>query len=93
MLPTAKLLIQYFLMPTITCKLPKRLDAQVKALAREDGVTKSQFVRDALETKVSRRCKRKPAVSAYDLVKDLAGSVRVPADILTNPKYMEGFGE
>ena len=32
--------------------------------------------------------------SVYDLGRDLIGSIKgLPADIATNPKYMEGFGE
>ena len=34
-----------------------------------------------------------PFVSAYDLAKDVVGSLDGPEDLSTNPKYMEGFGE
>lgn len=34
-----------------------------------------------------------PAPSAFDLASDLAGCLDGPADLSTNPKYMEGFGE
>ncbi|MEM8639842.1 MAG: hypothetical protein AAGG51_13650 [Cyanobacteria bacterium P01_G01_bin.54] len=31
--------------------------------------------------------------SAFDLARDLAGCLDGPADLSTNPKYFEGFGE
>jgi hypothetical protein len=78
-------------MKTITCKLPESLDAELEAAAREEGVSKSQVVRKALEDRIGRkRAKKSPR--AYDLVKDLCGSVKLPSDILTNPKYMDDFG-
>jgi hypothetical protein len=76
---------------TITCKLPETLDADLETAAREEGVSKSQIVRKAVEDRISRsRARRSPR--AFDLVKDLSGSVKGPADLLTNPKYMDGFG-
>jgi hypothetical protein len=78
-------------MRTITCKLPEKLDAELEAAAREQGVSKSQIVRRALEGQIGKkRAKRSPR--AHDLVKDLSGSVAAPADLLTNPRYMEKFG-
>jgi hypothetical protein len=38
-----------------------------------------------------RSCVKK-SPHAFDLVKDLCGSVNGPADLLTNPKYMDHFG-
>jgi hypothetical protein len=76
---------------TITCKLPEKLDAELEAAARAEGLKKSDIVREALEDRIARNRGRK-APRAYDLVKDLSGSVRGPVDLLTNPKYMENFG-
>jgi metal-responsive CopG/Arc/MetJ family transcriptional regulator len=76
---------------TITCKLPEKLDAEVEAAAREEGASKSEFVRKALEEKVGKRRRRK-APRAFDLVGHLSGSVKGPRDLLTNPKYMKDFG-
>ena len=78
-------------MKTITCKLPEKLDAQLEAAAQEEGISKSQVVRNALEDRISRK-RGKKSPRAYDLVKNLSGSVKGPADLLTNPKYMENFG-
>lgn len=78
-------------MKTITCKLSEKLDAQLEAVALEEGVSKSQIVRETLENRFGRIRGRK-APRAFDLVGDLSGSLEGPADLLTNPKYMEGFG-
>jgi Ribbon-helix-helix protein, copG family len=71
--------------------LPEKLDAELQSVARQEGITKSRVVRRALEAHVGKR-RAKKAPRAFDLVKDLCGSVRGPADILSNPKYMEDFG-
>ena len=78
-------------MKTITCKLPAKLDAELTAAAREEGISKSEVVRKALEDRVGRRRGRKRR-RAFDLVGNLSGSLDGPADILTNPKYMKDFG-
>ncbi len=79
-------------MRTLTCKLPEKLDAELTAAAREQGLSKSQVVRQALEDRIARRRLGKRAPRAFDLVGHLSGSVSGPADILTDPKYMEDFG-
>ena len=60
---------------TVTCKLPENLYAELEAAAREEGVSKSQVLRKALEDRIGRnRAKQSPR--AFDLVKDLGGSVK-----------------
>jgi predicted DNA-binding protein len=78
-------------MKTITCRLPEHLNARLNAVAREQSVSKSQVIRKALEQNFSKHWEKR-ALRAIDLVRDLSGSVNGPADILTNPKYMEDFG-
>ena len=75
----------------MTCKIPAKLRAQLDSAAREAGVPRSAIIRRALEQALARRNGR-GAPRAWDLVKDLAGSVRGPADLLMNPRYMEDFG-
>jgi metal-responsive CopG/Arc/MetJ family transcriptional regulator len=78
-------------MKTIIRKLPENLDAELEAAAREEGVSKSKILRKALEDRIGRhRAKRSPR--AFVLVKDLSGSVKRPANLLTNPKSMDNFG-
>ncbi len=79
-------------MTTITCKLPDGLAGQLDAVAREERRSKSAILREALEHRLQRS--RKPAVSAFDLVKQLCGSIdEAPADLATNPEHLDGFGE
>jgi predicted DNA-binding protein len=77
-------------MPTVSLKIPEALHRRLVAAARKAGKSKSALLREALEDHLNGA----PALSAYDLAKDLLGSVRGgPPDLSTNPKYMEGFGE
>jgi Arc/MetJ-type ribon-helix-helix transcriptional regulator len=80
-------------MTTITCKVPEKLAAQLNSVARAERRSKSAVMREALEERLKKKHSR-GAVSAYDLVKHLCGSLKGgPADLATNPKYMKGFGE
>jgi predicted DNA-binding protein len=79
-------------MTTITCKLPDGLAAQLDAVAREQRLSKSAILREALEQRLQGR--RKPTVTAFDLVKQLCGSIEDgPTDLATNPEHLKGFGE
>ncbi len=69
----------------------EKLDADLEAVAREEGVSKSQIVRKALEVRIEREKRKRPS-RAFDLVMDLSGSVKAPADLLTNPQHMVNFG-
>lgn len=79
-------------MTTISLKLPESLGAQLEAEARRRQTTKSAIIRELLEEGLNKP-RRKKAVTCYDLVKDIIGSVRGPRDLASNPKYMEGFGK
>ncbi len=76
-------------MTKLICSIPERLDARLEKLAQQAKVPKGKFVRKALEQVV-----RKPRVNgiAFDLVRDLCGSLKGPSDLATNPKYLEGLG-
>lgn len=78
-------------MTTISCKIPEKLDAELEAMARNEGVAKSTIVRRALESQL-RGAPSSSAATAYDLVKKLKGCLTGPTDLSTNPKHLEGFG-
>ncbi len=78
-------------MKTITCKLPEKLDAELTVVARQEGIAKCEVVRGAIEDSIRHKGGKK-SPRAFGLVSDLAGSVDGPADLLTNPKYLEDFG-
>lgn len=78
-------------MKTLTLKLDDALCAQVGALAKRRGTTKSAVVRDAIKACLDQR-HRSPLGSARALAKDLAGCVTGPADLSTNRAHLRGFG-
>jgi hypothetical protein len=78
-------------MKTISLKLSDSLDRRIAKQARLFGMSKSQLVRDALESYLENGGKRE-GPSCHDLLRDLAGSIDAPPDLSTNPKYFENFG-
>ena len=78
-------------MKTLTCKIPEHLDAQLENAAREERVSKSEILRALLIDRLKTR-RRQARPRAYDIVKDLCGSLRGPRDLSSNPKHMKGFG-
>ena len=80
-------------MATITCKVSEKLAAQLETVARGERRSKSALVREALEHHLKTKIDR-GAASAFDLVKQLCGSMKGgPKDLATNPVQMKGFGE
>ncbi len=79
-------------MITITCKIPETLDAELETIAEKQGVSKSEFVRQAIKRNIGRQ-KAQAKLSAYDLMKDACGSLKgTPRDLATSPRHMKGFG-
>lgn len=78
-------------MTTITCKIPEELDARLELMARQQRVSKSAVVRQALEDRIKRQ-KINKAPRAFDLVKRVSGTVKGPRDLSSNPKYLEDLG-
>lgn len=81
-------------MRTISLKLSSALHARLVRAAQERGQSKSDVVRGALEQFLNgQSAKPKPrTVSALELAGDLAGCAPGPADLSTNPKYLQGYG-
>jgi hypothetical protein len=91
-------------MPTISLKLPDRLLARLERASRMRGRTKASLVRECLEKQLPEQPPPAdvpvlpPGESVYDkalpiLKKAWARNRKLPRDLATNPKYMEGFGE
>jgi hypothetical protein len=79
-------------MERINVRVEGRLKQQLEAEARERGVRPSDVVRQALEEHMRQRT---PRLNCRDLAERLGilGSAKgLPADLSTNPEYMEGFG-
>jgi predicted DNA-binding protein len=79
-------------MSTLSLKWPDSLLLRLDQESRQRRMTKSAMVRAALEREVEQP-ETVVGTSCYDLARDLAGSIKkLPKDLATNPKYMEGFG-
>jgi hypothetical protein len=77
---------------TLSIRLSKPERAALRTAARRGKISQGQLVRQALRA-YGVAPRKKPALSAYDLVKHLIGKNKGgPGDLSTNPKYMEGFG-
>jgi len=80
-------------MSMIFLKLPDSLLLRLDQESRQRRMTKSALVRAALERELVQ-----PEVAAgascYDLACDLAGSLKkLPKNLATNSRYMEGLGQ
>jgi metal-responsive CopG/Arc/MetJ family transcriptional regulator len=75
-------------MRTVTVKLPEDLDQMLELLAKRQGLTRSEVIRQALRAFTKER-----AQSVGDLAADLAGSIEGPTDLSTSSEHMTGHGE
>jgi len=73
----------------LSVKLPPRLAAKVARLARQRRTTKSEIVREAVETLGPGAVKG----SFLDLANRYCGSLRGPRDLSSNPKHLSDLGE
>lgn len=80
-------------MKTVTVKLPASLNARLNRAAKQRGQTKSDVVREALETALNGSGDVRRRRSALELAGDLVGCIEGPGDLSTNPKYLDGFGK
>ena len=76
----------------ISIRIPKKLQQGVQQIVTATGQSESEIVRAALED-YCRRHGQQP--TCYDLAASagIVGCGNGPADLATNPKYMEGFGK
>ena len=81
-------------MTTLTVKIPDALERGITLAARRERVTKSELVRRAMAKYIAQTGEDQKYQSALDLAGDLIGSVRdSPADLATNPRYMDEYGK
>src|SRR5262249_35208319 len=79
------------LMKTITVRIPEPLFAEIEAESRDRRISKSDIVRERLETRDRTKQRRSHAL---DAISDLIGSVHgLPPDLSTNvKKYLRETG-
>jgi hypothetical protein len=76
-------------MVTMTLKLPPALSTELEAEATRRATSKSSVVRTCIEEGLRKRRGRRARPSCLDLVGDLAGTFEGPADLSTNPDYLD----
>jgi metal-responsive CopG/Arc/MetJ family transcriptional regulator len=74
-------------MKTVSFKLPEHLDDALDVLARRRSRSRSELVREALETFLA-----SGGSSVTRMVDEVVGTVAGPTDLSTNRKHMTGYG-
>ena len=78
-------------MTTISCRIPEALAAALAARARERRVSKAVVIREAL-ARAARSGAATRAARAFELARTLCGALHGPADLSSNPAYLDGLG-
>lgn len=76
-------------MESWTIKLPRALSERVTRLAKERHVSRSALVREALEV-LTRGGEGETFVDRVE--RHVGAGKDLPADLLTNPRHMKGYG-
>ena len=79
-------------MTTISLKVPVTLDSRLTEEAQRRRTSKSAVVRECIE-KALLAPRKDRAASCLDLAGDLAGCLKGPRDIATNPRQLDDFGQ
>ena len=79
-------------MPTITVKLPPRLDSRLRQAVARRRSSRSALVREALESHLRDAPDRAREESCLALAQDLAGSLAGPRDLSSNRGRLRGYG-
>lgn len=72
----------------VSVKLPQALDEQLSEIARRRNASRSAILREALEAFA-----RGSKASVADVARDLAGSLKGPRDLSSNPRHLDGYGK
>lgn len=79
-------------MKTVSLRMAVTLDRKLAAAAKRRDVSKSDLIREAVESFLSSRDATR-AGSCLDLAGDLIGSLEGPDDLSFNKRHMRGFGQ
>lgn len=66
---------------------------KIKKLAEQKGTSAKQVIMGLVDEALSEEALDIPAGSFLDGIEDIVGSIEGPADLSTNPRYMDGFGK
>lgn len=73
-------------------KLTPEQKRKIKRLAEREGTSAKEAVLRLVEQALADEPPAAPSGSFLEGIEDLIGSVEGPADLSSNPKYLEGFG-
>lgn len=79
-------------MKTTSLKIPEALEEKIERAVRRHRLTKSEIIRQALESFLREEPPAHPPNSALELLAELAGSLDGPPDLSTNEEHLEGYG-
>ena len=79
-------------METASLKLPDALEIRRNALIRKRKVSKSVVIREALAAYLAREGETDSS-SFLEAARDLSGMLDGPADLSSNPKHLDGYGQ
>jgi Arc/MetJ-type ribon-helix-helix transcriptional regulator len=81
-------------MNTLTIKIPPQLEARIIEASVQQHLSKSELVRQALDSYLRQRKSVSTFVSALDQAGDLVGCFSGgPADLSSNPDHLATFGQ
>jgi Arc/MetJ-type ribon-helix-helix transcriptional regulator len=82
-------------MNTISLKVPRKLEGRLERASKARGISKSEFVRQAVEKaldQMATRAEGRP--NLLELAGDLVGAVKgAPSSLSHDPEYLKGYGE
>jgi Arc/MetJ-type ribon-helix-helix transcriptional regulator len=79
-------------MKTVSLKLPEALEIRLNAFIHKRKVSKSVVIREALEAYLAREGETDSG-AFLEAARDLSGSLDGPADLSSNPKHLDGYGQ
>jgi len=81
-------------MNTLTLKIPPQLDKALAEASQRAQVSKSELVRRAVTAYLGQGQRGAKPASALDLAGDFVGCFEGgPADLASNPRHLDGFGQ
>jgi Arc/MetJ-type ribon-helix-helix transcriptional regulator len=80
-------------MKTLSVKIPDPLAKWLLGESKESRRSRSELVREALEAKRQGSTGKPAKRNLADALLECGGTFDGPADLSTNPRHLEGFGE
>ena len=79
-------------MTTVTLKMPHVLARRLDDAAEKRQTSRSALIRTAVLKYIDEDQADSTTPSAYDLVREFAGTVEGPRDLSSHPNHLRGYG-